>query len=71
MGIADSGEFYILPPGTAALAFNKVKYQELKLCFIRQAPNHSRITLLIVPMSSPTIGNTNISGSFMSQFSKI
>jgi hypothetical protein len=35
------------------------------LGFIRQAPNQSTVelTLLIVLMSSPTIGNTNVSRS--------
>jgi len=64
-GIADGGEFYIRPPGTAAWLFDKVKYKELKLGFNRQAPNHNtaELPLLIAPMSSPTIGNTNVSGS--------
>lgn len=36
------------------------------LGFIRQAPNRStaELPLLIAPMSSPAIGNTNVSGSF-------
>ena len=35
-----------------------------KLGFIRRAPNHSttELLLLIVSMSSPTIGNTNVVG---------
>ena len=66
--IADGGEFYIRPPGTATWLFDKVKYSELKLGFIRRAPNHSKteLPLLIAPMSSPTIGNTNVSSGFSS-----
>ncbi len=43
--------------GTAAWLFNKVKYKELKLGFIRRAPNHStaELPLLIAPMSSPLL----------------
>ena len=64
IGIADGGEFYIRPHETAAWLFAKIKYLELKLGFIRQAPNCSTTELpqLIVPMSSRTIGNTNVSG---------
>ena len=62
-GIADGGELEFRPPGTTAWLFDKVKYSELKLGFIRQALNHStaELPLLITPMSSPTIGNTNVS----------
>jgi len=49
--------------GTGAWLFDKVKYKELKLGFICRAPSHStaELPLLIVPMSSPAIGNTNVS----------
>jgi hypothetical protein len=48
--------------GAAAWHFAKDKYQELKLGFIRQVPNRSttKLPLLIVSTSSPTIGNTNV-----------
>ncbi len=61
-GIADGGEFYICPTGNTAWPFDKVKYQELKLGFIRQALNRSttELPLLIVSTSNPTIGNTNV-----------
>jgi len=65
-GIADGGELVFRPPGTAAWLFDKVKYQELKLGFICRATNCSTVELplLIAPMSSPTIGNTNVACSF-------
>jgi hypothetical protein len=68
-GIADGGEIDFRPPGTAAWLFDKVKYLELKLGFVRQAPNRStaEIPLLIVLMSSPTIGNTNVVRSLFNQ----
>jgi len=54
---------FIFAAGTAAWLFDKVKYYELKLGFIRQALNHStaELLLLIASMSCPTIGNTNVS----------
>ena len=54
----------LVMPGTAAWLFDKVKYLELKLGFIRHAPNYSttELPLLIAPISSPTIGNINVSG---------
>jgi hypothetical protein len=57
--------------GTTAWLFDKVKYYVLMLGFIRQALNRSttELLLLIVPMSSPTIGNTNVVGRlFLSPF---
>jgi len=53
-------EIRIPSAGTAAWLFDKDKYYELKLGFVRQAPNLSTIELpqLIVTMSGPTIGNT-------------
>jgi hypothetical protein len=33
--------------------------------FVRPEPQYSRITLLIAPMSSPTIGNTNVVRPFI------
>jgi hypothetical protein len=44
----------------------------LKQGFIRQAPNYStaELPLLIAPMSSPTIGYTNVVGSaFVNHYS--
>lgn len=56
---------YILVYRTAAWLSDKVKYKELKLGFIRRAPNCREIELmlLIAPMSSPAIGNINVGGS--------
>ena len=61
-----------LPPGFL------IKLNIKKLPAGRQAkaqsclsdPNHSKaeLMLLIAPMSSPAIGNTNVSGSFISHF---
>jgi hypothetical protein len=60
-----AGNFIFFCPELLPWLFDKVKFKDLKLAFIRQSPNRSttELPLLIVPMSSPTIANTNVSGS--------
>jgi hypothetical protein len=58
-----AGNFIFFCPELLRWLFDKVKFKDLKLAVIRQTPDRSttELPLLIVPMSSPTIGNTNVS----------
>jgi len=54
-GLYAGWELVFRLPRTATWLFNKVKYKELKLGFIRRDPNHSteELLLLIAPISIP------------------